>query len=190
MNEIQLIRQQLASERAHAGTVAQICAGTLERTDPASLASGSRLEEFRQACVDYLVCVLAAFEERDRRLGELAARLGDEDPARAALDDVLGRRGSSRDALEKLEAAFAGPPPAGAPRRVWAEFEQFFNGPWSARRDALDTLLALNPRTADWRSMSGIDADAILEERARWARVKDTLPRGVCLSPAPPRQGP
>jgi hypothetical protein len=185
MNEIQLIRQQLDTEREHAGTVARACAAVLGGAGAVPPASGSPLEAFRQACVDYLVCVLAWFEERDRRLGALIGHYGPEHPTRDALDEALARRGRSRDALEKLEAAFAQGPEGGAAKNLWAEFAQFLEGPWSSRRDALDTLLASHPRPAEWRQVSGIDADGILEERARYARIQKSLPAGVSLAPPP-----
>jgi len=185
VNEIQLIRAQLDAEREHAGMVARACAAVLSRSGGAAPASGSPLEAFRQACVDYLVCVLAWFEERDRRLGALVNGYGPEHPTRDALDEALARRGRSRDALEKLEAAFALAPDPGAPKNLWAEFAHFLDGPWTSRRDALDALLASNPRPAEWRQVSGIDADAILEERARYARIEKSLPPGVALAPPP-----
>ena len=188
MNEIPLIRSQLDTERAHAGAVARACAAALGRSDAQAPASGSKLEEFRQACVDYLVCVLAWFEERDRRLGALTHACGPEHPTRDALDEALARRGRSRDALEKLEAAFAQGPDTAAPKNLWAEFAHFLDGPWSSRRDALDALLAASPRSAQWRQVSGIDADGILEERARYARIEKSLPAGVSLA-APPVLG-
>jgi hypothetical protein len=183
MNEIQLIREQLARERSHATAVAHACATALGRAD-AQVGSGSPLDEFRQRCVDYLVCVLASFEERDSRLAELArARQAAEDPARRALEEVLARRGRSRETLEQLEAAFAAGGARGAPAG-WAAFLAYFDSAWSARRDALEALLASNPRVTDWRTVGGIDADSILEERRRFARVRDTLPAGATLDAA------
>lgn len=184
MNEIQLIRAQLAVERAHAAAVTNSCANTLGRAEPVALASGSPLELFRQACVDYLVCVLAWFEERDRRLAGLVNNYPAEHPNRDALDEALAGPGRSRDALEKLEAAFAHTAGAGGAdaRQVWQAFARQFHGPWSARREALDALLAANTRPADWRAYGGIDADSILEERARYQRVTQTLPAGVTLA--------
>jgi len=189
MNEIGLIRAQLATERRNVGAVAAACATTLARAGPATLPSGSALDEFRQACVDYLVCVLAWFEERDRRLAALVQQLGPAHPARDALDEVLARRGGSREVLEKLEAAFAHVPgPAGAAEgaQAWQEFAQYLGKQWSTRRDALEALLAPLGAT-DWRAFSGIDADGILEERTRLGRVRQTLPAGVTLAATPPR---
>jgi hypothetical protein len=59
---------------------------------------------------------------------------------------------------------------------------------WSARRDAIDALLAASPRTTDWRLIAGIDADSILEERQRYARVSAALPGGASLA-FPRRRG-
>jgi len=186
MNEVQLIRAQLATERQHASAVANACAGALAHAGENAVSSGSPLEEFRRACVDYLVCVLAWFEERDQRLSDLArARPEADDPSRRALEAALARPGRSREALERLEAAFAGTAGAGSTgtaRSSWPEFAHYFNSVWSARRDALDALLAANPRVTDWRAAGGIDADSIMEERQRYARVCARLPAGVALA--------
>jgi hypothetical protein len=184
MNEVQLIRSQLATERKHASAVANACADALERAGTDASSGGSPLGEFRQACVDYLVCVLAWFEERDQRLADLLrASAPAADPTRAALQEVLSQPGRSREALERLAAAVAG-----TPRHGWLEFAQYFNGVWSARRDAVEGLLAASQRVADWRAIAGIDADSILEERQRYARVRAALPAGLTL-PASPALG-
>jgi tetratricopeptide (TPR) repeat protein len=183
MNEIDLIRSQLLEERARAIEVTQACAQALGNAEGATLASGSPLEEFRRACVDYLVCTLAAFEERDQRLAQLTrTQLAADDPGRRALEDVLNRRGRSREALEHLEAAFSA---NATPQQSWQEFVQYFNATWRPRREALDSLLAGNARVADWRTIGGIDADNILEERRRYRRLTEHLPAGIRLAPAP-----
>jgi hypothetical protein len=190
MNETQLIRQQLATEREHASAVANACASALGRAEAGALGGSSPLGEFRQACVEYLVCVLAWFEERDQRLAELwPARRPATDSAWRAVEEVLSRRGGSREALEKLEAALAATASASAPRtapKSWQDFAKFFDSVWSARRDAIDELLARAASTADWRLVGGIDADSILEERRRYARVAQALPAGESLTVAQP----
>jgi hypothetical protein len=184
MNELHLIRTQLAAERAHASAVANACAGALGQASVESLAEGSPLEEFRKACIEYLARVLAWFEERDQRLADLVqARLPADDPARQALEAALAAHGRSREALEKLAAACSGAGSnAGTPSQRWRDFAQYFNSVWSARRDAIDALLASNTRVADWRALSGIDADSILEERRRYERVAAGLPAGTALA--------
>ena len=183
MNEVQLIRNQLALERAHANAVANACATALQ-ADGGSTSGSDSWAPFRRACVDYLACVVAWFEERDQRLTDLLqARAGATHPAQRALEEVLARAGRSREALAKLEAA-CGDVGASSFRdrqKAWREFAEYFNGVWSTRRDALDTLLAANSRPADWRTLGGIDADSILEERRRYALVAAQAPPGVTL---------
>jgi len=186
MNEAQLIRTQLSLERTHASTVAAACAAAAARR--AHDVSGDPTADFVQACVEYLACVLAWFEERDQRAGDLAQRLRlGEHSGRRALEEALARSGRSRETLERLERAVeagrasrAGPEAPG----LWQEFARYFADLWRTRRDAIDTVLAARLRAADWRVVAGIDADAILEERRRYARVRATLPQGVSLAEA------
>jgi hypothetical protein len=180
MNETQLIRQQLAIERGRLGAVAQACAQAIAAAPAAALTPGSALAQFQQACLEYLDCVLGWYEERDRRLAQLAAALGSGDPRCSTVNEILARAGGGGEALTKLTAAKAG----GA---AWKEFVQFLGGPWSTRRDALEALLANDTRPLDWRLIGGIDADGILEERAHFARVAALLPAGASLGPPSPR---
>ena len=193
MNEIQIIQTQLTAERQHAGAVAIACVSALQRAEGNPVPAGSPLGEFRQACVDYLVCVLAWFEERDQRLADLAhARLAAADPARGALEEVLARPGRSREALEKLEAACTAGGASGrgsALKERWQDFAHYFASVWGTRRDGLDALLASNTRVTDWRAVGGLDADSILEERQRYARVCALLPPGLSLTAAPAAAG-
>lgn len=183
MNEVQHIRNQLALERAHATAVANACGAVVE-SDTGAAAASESLGPFRRACVDYLACALAWFEERDQRLADLIQlRFAAEDPARRGFEEVLARGGRSRDALAKLETACATTVESGtaARQQSWREFREYFNGLWSTRREALEALLVSNTRTGDWRILSGIDADSILEERRRYALVAAQLPSGVTL---------
>jgi hypothetical protein len=182
MNEVQLIRQQLALERQHVGAVANACA-TLAADAPGAPAPET-LGQFRRACVDYLACVLAWFEERDQRLAELLqGRSPLAGPPRHAIEQALARRGRSRETLAKLEAACTDSPATSgsAQQQRWREFAEHFNGAWSVRRDAIDALLATHSRVDDWRALGGIDADSILEERRRYARVQAQAPAGLVL---------
>ncbi len=163
MNETQIIRRQLGLEREHVLAVA------------AAASRGGTTSEFRQAAGAYLTCVLGWYQARDRRLEELAARLGAQDPRCSSFQDLLSRRGDSGEALTLLAAD------------TWPALAQFLRGPWSARRDALEDLLGNDARSADWRAITGIDADGILEERSRYRRVLGLLPPGVSLGAATQR---
>jgi hypothetical protein len=148
MNELELIRNQLRAERSRAIEVAAIVA-----TAHAAGASGFAL---RQAAVDYLVLILTRFEERDQLLLE-----------RSPSVSLSGMPGASREALSRLEIALGGEAP-----QPWGDFLAFIDGPWRARRDAFDSVLEGNTRVPDWRAVSFVDADSILDERARYARVQ------------------
>lgn len=191
MNEVELIRAQLATERRHAAQVANACVSALE--DPSQGLDSLAQTAFCQACVEYLAWVLTRFEERDQVLLDLGyTRAGGAD-RRRALEEILGWPGKSREALTRLQAALdrisseLERDPAASPAGPWREFAQFFNGDWSARREALDELFARGATVADWRKMSGIDADSILDERNRFARVQAAAPPSVQLRPTGPR---
>ena len=187
MNELEIIRSQLAVEQSHAADVTHACAAVFGATD-SSLSEGTAL--FREACVSYLVWVLARFEERDQTLSELlATRQSTASGAAGAsarhLAGLIGRSGTSREALSRLEAALAaGEAPAA--RAGWQEFARFFDSAWVPRRAALERALAEHLAVADWRTVCAIDADFILDERNRFARVSAQLPAGVELRPTAP----
>jgi hypothetical protein len=191
MNEVELIRAQLSVERQHAAEVSQACVSALWAAVSAGGESLAGLQPFRQASVEYLVWVLARFEERDQVFRDLVhSRFGVDDPARRTADEALSLAGSSRDVLAKFEAALAsttGSPAASSAGTDphWDEFLQFFSGAWSARRDQLDSLLEREATVADWRAVAAIDADSIFEERSRYARVRSTLPAGVEMPTTP-----
>jgi hypothetical protein len=169
VNEFQLILHQLRAERERAVAIARACA----TAEPQSPGAGPTLEEFRQAGVEYLACVLAWFEERDQRLGERYALRPSDDPDRRAVERILSGGGGSREALGQLEHG------------RWQEAVRLLAGPWQARREAVEEQLAANPRIADWRAVGGLTADSILEERRRYARVRPLLPAGAAALPDP-----
>jgi len=184
MNELEIIRAQLAVEQSHAADVTHACATVFAATEPTPPTDAAL---FREACVGYLVWVLARFEERDQTLSELlASRQPTANGAAAAreLASLIGQPGTSREALSRLEAALAaGDTPAA--RAGWLEFARFFDSAWVPRRLALERALAEHLPVADWRTVCAIDADFILEERNRFARVVAHLPEGVELRRGP-----
>jgi hypothetical protein len=164
VNEIGLIRAQLAAERGHVQAVSQACAG-----------NAAALAELHAAGADYLRCVLGWFEARDQRLLELnRTRAGLDETARQAIRAALAQPGSSREALQKLAAINAGTPLA------WQALAEFVAAAWSPRRDAIDALLTAITHPADWRTIAALDADSILGERRRFERV-----RAACAADAP-----
>ena len=183
MNELEIIRSQLAAEQSHAGEVANACAAAFGSTGIA--ASEQAMALFREACVSYLVWVLARFEERDQTLSELLlSRQPPADGTAAAgarqLGNLVSRPGTSREALARLESAIDAGHSAAA-GAAWQEFARFFNSSWAPRRAALEAALAEHSSVADWRAVCAIDADSILDERRRFARVAEQLPAGIEL---------
>ena len=174
MNEIELLRDQLATERRHVREVANACAAAHAGAPPGP--GEAALEPLRAACGQYLQCVLDWFDRRDERLGGLYARQPAADAGRTALA-ALGPAHPGREALEQLTAGDAA-------RGRWQALARFINGPWNARRGAIEALLAANPRVADWRAFGAIDADSVCQERALYARVLAALPSGIALGPA------
>jgi len=159
MNEIQLLREQLATERRHVRAVASACAAA-HRGAAASAASAA-LPALREAAAAHLTLVLGWFEARDARL----ATLGIELPP----GDSLGR-----EALGKLR-------PGADAATAWAACAGLVNGAWDERRAVIESLCAANPRVTDWRAFARVDADSIQQERALYARVRSALPAGLTL---------
>jgi hypothetical protein len=83
--------------------------------------------------------------------------------------------------------SFADRSVAGRSVARWTDFLRFFSGAWSARRDEIERLFERQAKVSDWRTVSAIDADSIVAERSRYARVKATLPAEIEMSPAASR---
>lgn len=186
MNEIEIIRSQVGTEQSHAADVTNACAAAFgsEGAVPAASAT-SEAALFREACVSYLVWVLARFEERDQTLSELlASRQPLANGATAAsirlLGSLVARSGTSREALSRLETALAADD-APTARVGWQEFARFFNSAWATRRAALDGALAAHLGVTDLRTVCAIDADSMLDERRRYERIAAQLPAGIAL---------
>jgi hypothetical protein len=159
MNEIQLLRDQLATERRHARAVASACAVAHRAAESSSGAAA--LLALREASIAHLVLVLGSFAARDARLGALGTPLP---PGEALAEEALSAIRSGSSAAQ-----------------AWAACAALVNGAWESRRAAIEALCVANPRVADWRAFALIDADSIHEERTLYARVRATLPAGLEL---------
>jgi hypothetical protein len=170
MNEIELIRRQLATERAAVLEVIGACVATLPARGARATADDARFAALRQAARGYLGGALTSFARRDQRLGELARRLPLGDSRRRAIEAALLGPGASHDALAKLDS------------ESWRELADYLRGAWSGRHATLDALLAANGPVSDWRAFAGIDADSVLAERAGFARLQAAFTAGVTLA--------
>jgi hypothetical protein len=186
MNEIALLREQLEMERARAVAVGNACARALVRADAAAPAGSEAHAALQRSCADYLAAVLGEFAERDRRTGEVCARLPADDPGRRMLEPLLAQPAGSREALATLATVCDSRPAAAHGReRSWPDLAQYLGTVWSARRAAIEALLAAHRQVSDWRLICGIDADSILAARKRYARLRAALPVQLGL-PAQP----
>jgi hypothetical protein len=179
MNEVELIRGQLGVERQHAAAVSQACASALAAAAAQGPDRLTSLDAFRQASVEYLVWILSRFEEREQVFHDIVRnRLAADDPNRGAVETAFALPGTSREALARLETALGATGGNDTAAR-WTDFLRFFSSAWSARRDEIDRLFERQAKISDWRTVSDIDADSIVDERSRYARVKATLPDGI-----------
>jgi hypothetical protein len=172
MNEIQIIRQQLATERQHFTEVAALCATALDKAAesciPTTLGNATPTgPPLWVACADY-------FEFALTRLGGRVSIGAGGPTAFGASGDTPTRVQPAGNPSALLKAARAADATS-APAR-WREFLKAFDAALRRRFDALDTLSAANPLVTEWRAVSGIDADAIVGERTRYARVRETAP--------------
>jgi len=160
MNEIGLIRRQLATEQAHALEVIAACAAALATPGASAAADGAHLEALAAAARAHLACVIGSFARREERLAALVRRMAAGDSRRRALDAALAAPGASRDAQALLDA------------QSWPALAAYLQGAWSTRRAALETSLGDSTPVTEWREIAVIDADSVLEERTRYARVR------------------
>jgi hypothetical protein len=157
VNETDIIKKQLATERLHFADVASAFLSMIEQAgvSRANFDSGGG---FAQACRDYFDFALTRFEGSAR--SDLTGRFEDAKGTRAATDRLTADR--------------------------WLSFLAAFKAESNRRFAALDALSARAVLVAEWRAVSKIDADTIFRERALYERVKAALPAGVTLTSAPP----
>jgi hypothetical protein len=67
-------------------------------------------------------------------------------------------------------------PQVDAPDGEWRQFLQVFNTQATQHFAAIDGLATRNLPVTEWRARSRIDADSIVTERERYARVKAAAP--------------
>jgi len=179
VNELEFIRRQVSIERTHMAAVRSACAAAL------SLPRAERPEvEFLRACAEYLVFVVGRFNAQDQAHCDL---LGPRLPTSATHDlatlEDLGRTlEASRGAIAKLEIAVR----AGSDEAFVAALRTylaFYSNVLAGHRHALHHLFDAHYEVADWRAASAVDADAILEERERYARVAGLIPDDIELAP-------
>jgi hypothetical protein len=178
MNELEFIRQQVSTERAHMGATRAALGASLSARYPDDV-----LEPFARAAAQYLVFVVRRFNRQDL---EHCAILGPRVPAadtgdHSTLKDLADTLQLSTEAIERLAAA------AGAPLpdllAACREYDRFYREVLVQRRHAIYHLFERHYGIEQWRRASFVDADSILEERRLYGQVQQTLPAGLELRP-------
>ncbi len=156
MNEVQLLRAQLAAEREHLREVAALCAAR-RREDNISY-------DFIISCTEYLLFRLSKEHARGVALQNLQG-VAPENlrraliPVTAAIGELRAQstaRNVATDARQRLELL----------DRCAALADQLIES-----RRALEALAESRYTVEDWRRVACIDADSILEERKLRAEV-------------------
>jgi hypothetical protein len=188
MNEIEFIRTQVATERKHVEAVSNACAAAVDAMGRARPAERAALEEFCETCADYLVYVMARFRARDQVHYQLLyARLspGNQED-RALLLHLEKTLAAGRTGLMKLESSLAERRKNRLTARDLATVCQEYIGhlqeTMGMRRDRIQNLFDRYYGVEEWRHASLVDADSILDERARYAKVQAKLPPGIRLA--------
>ncbi|HEY3786786.1 MAG TPA: hypothetical protein VGL55_16030 [Steroidobacteraceae bacterium] len=134
MNEIQLIQQQLATERQHFSAVRELFAAALA-------AQPGTEESLMHACVEYFEFALMRLPTPQSSTGQ--ARL---------------KAARTADAVT-------------APWR-WQQFLEAFGEACTEHFNSIDVPGAHRESVLHWRSVARLDADAIVGERERFARIQ------------------
>lgn len=182
MNELEFIRQQVSTERAHMGAARAAMSAALAADYPLAV-----LEPFARAAARYLVFVLRRFNRQDL---EHCAILQPLIPANDTTDhktlaDLAETLWLSSRAIEELGAALESPPPELL--AACRTYSQFYSDVLVRRRHAIYHLFEQHYSVVEWRRASFVDADSILEERELFDAVGRALPSGIELrSPGRP----
>lgn len=182
MNELDFIRQQVSTERAHMGAARAAMAAALAADYPLGV-----LEPFARAAARYLVFVVRRFNRQDL---EHCAILQPLIPATDTTDhktlaDLAETLWISSRAIEDLGTSLDSP--AADLLAACKTYNQFYTDVLVRRRHAIYHLFEQHYSVAEWRRASFVDADSILEERELFSAVGRALPTGVELrSPGRP----
>ena len=169
MDELAILRDQVATERRHLAALKKACRAALEAGGNAA-----GLAETCRVATAYLLYSTRRLHAQDQALCLLLRpRLPRTDTAsHALLDDLEETLQRSRAALQDLEAAVD--PVTGT--RAWLAFIDNVLG---KRRHGLEHLFREHYTIDDWRASSCVDADSILEERERFAAACAAFPPGL-----------
>ncbi|HNR21703.1 MAG TPA: hypothetical protein PKL49_01630 [Steroidobacteraceae bacterium] len=169
MDELAILRGQIATERRHLIAVKGACRAAL----PAARQT-TGADEFARIAGDYLQHIGRRMLAQDHaHVVLLRPRLAAGDVAsHRLLDELEATLGQLRTALQALETGTD---------RIAGLFDylDFIDSVMAKRRHALEPLLAAHYSIEDWRAAAFVDADSILEERERYAACRAAAPAGA-----------
>ncbi len=169
MDELAILRDQVATERRHLAALKQACRATLQSSTDAP--GKAALCRAAAAYLAYGGHRLLAQDQAHCLL--LRPRVSRADAAsHALLDDLESALQRARVALQALESATD--PVAGV-----RDYLDFIDAVLGKRRHGLEALFQMHYTIEDWRAASFVDADSILEERERYAAVRGAFPAGL-----------
>ncbi|HEX7416596.1 MAG TPA: hypothetical protein VF315_00960 [Steroidobacteraceae bacterium] len=183
MNETDILREQLSTERRHSRAVVLACRAAIDVgvTEP-------QLEQFARACAAYLIFVTSRLLAQDQaHAAQLRARLDAAAADAPAVLDGLAVTLATRTRLlsalqlaerERVENRSSVASFIRAARDALAGIEP--DAPSS--EPALAALLEEHYTITEWRAAAFATADAILEERRLYKLVRAQLPPGIDLS--------
>ncbi len=169
MDELAILRDQVATERRHLAALHKACRTALQAGGHAA-----GLVDTCRVAAAYLVYSARRLHAQDQaHCLLLRPRVSRGDATSLALlDDLEDTLQRSRAALRDLESALD--PVTGT--RAWLDFIDNVLG---KRRHSLEHLFREHYTIDDWRASSCVDADSILEERERFAAVCAAFPSGL-----------
>jgi hypothetical protein len=166
MDELAILRDQVAIERLHLAALKKACRAALQAGDDAA----GLAETCRAATAYFLYSTRRLHAQDQAHCLLLRPRVPRTDTAsHALLDDLEQTLQRSRTALRDLEASVD--PVAGT--RAWLDFIDDVLG---KRRHRLEHLFREHYTIDDWRASACVDADSILEERERFAAARAAFP--------------
>lgn len=192
MDELSFIREQVRTERRHMGEVRRALAQVLREAPVTGTGRGTetgadRGATFIAAAASYLVFIVQRFNAQDQQHCELLRpRLPANDAsALAAVDSLAATLARSREAVAALQQVVQGGA-ADQLRAAATAYLEFHERELLPKGSSLSPWMEKLYGAADWRRASMVDAESILEERARYDALRAALPPGIELTAADP----
>lgn len=182
MNEIEALRAQVGLERRHMAAVKNALAAVLASHPDEDAAP------FCARCCDYLLYIMRRFNAQDQaHVDTLLPRLpADAEADRRLLVD-LGRtlelNRAALDALAKARASLGAGGPAADFFAACGRYVAFYDAELRTRAHGFYHLMEAHYRVAEWRKVSMVNADSILEERRLFAAAREAAPASAMIAP-------